>query len=465
MTHWMIVFLVVAWPVYVVVLSVWVVMQRSEPVSTLGWIMVLSFLPYIGFLVYYILGPQHIQRSAGRRRQSHEAVGARGKTEALKDASELGRMALAMTGFPPSTATRVDLLIDGASTYDALVKAIESAQHHVHVEYYIYAADRTGTRIRDALIERAKAGVKVRMLLDGVGSTLARKFVSPLHDAGVELAFFHPVRWWMLPFARPKVNMRSHRKIVICDGSIGFTGGINVTDDENESLNPNAFHDIHLRVEGEAVRWLQVAWLEDWHYATTKDVPAEGLFPQLVPGPISAQVIPAGPDNDWEPIHRTQVDAIHRAKHRVWLATPYFVPSRAALFALEGAAMSGIDVRVMVPKRSDSKLVTAAARSYFDKLLKAGVRVYEYGPRMLHSKVLLVDDELAIIGTSNFDTRSFSLNFEIVMLFCDTGINQKLDASLKADMDAANEVTANSNKPPFLSRLSEDVARLFAPVL
>ena len=347
MPHWVIVLLIVAWPVYMVVLSVWIVMQRSEPAATLAWLMALAFLPYVGFLIYYILGPQRIQRSGRRREAAHKAIGARGERKAGDDAHALDRMAQAMTGFPPTTASRVDLMIDGSATYDALVIAIESAQRHVHVEYYIYAGDRTGTRIRDALIERAKAGVKVRMLLDGVGSKLARKFVLPLHEAGVELAFFHPVQWWMTPFSRPKLNMRSHRKIVICDGKIGFTGGINVTDDENESLNPKAFHDLHLRVEGDAVRWLQVAWLEDWHYATEKTISDDGLFAEPAPGSISAQVIPAGPDNDWEPIHRMQVEAIHRAEERVWLATPYFVPSRAALFALEGAAMrAGAEVTV-----------------------------------------------------------------------------------------------------------------------
>ena len=465
MPHWVIVVLLVAWPVYLVVLSVWIVMQRSEPVATLSWMMALAFLPYVGFLIYYILGPQRIQRSGNRREAAHKAVGERGQRKAEGTDGALDRLAQAMTGFPPATATKVDLLIDGGATYDALVTAIESAQNTVHIEYYIYAGDRTGTRIRDALIERAKAGVKVRMLLDGVGTKLARKFVLPLHDAGVELAFFHPVRWWMLPFARPKLNMRSHRKIVICDGTIGFTGGINVTDDENERLNPQAFHDLHMRIEGDAVRWLQVAWLEDWHYATQKKLAEDSLFAEPAPGPIKAQVIPAGPDNDWEPIHRTQVDAIHRAEKRVWLATPYFVPSRAALFAIEGAAMSGLDVRVIIPKRSDSRLVTAAARSYFDKLLKAGVRVYEYGPRMLHSKALLVDDEIAVVGTSNFDTRSFSLNFEIVMLFCDRGVAERLEASLTADMAAAKEVTADSRKPSFLSRLGEDACRLFSPIL
>ena len=465
MPHWLILLLIFAWLGYVVVLSGWVVLQRSEPVATLGWVMALAFLPYIGFLIYYLFGPQRIRRSGVRRVAAHKAVGGRGKYIGDADALALNRMAQMMTGFPATTATRVDLLVDGGATYDALVKAIEKAKQHVHVEYYIYAGDRTGTRVRDALIERAKAGVKVRMLLDGVGTKLARKFVKPLHDAGVELAFFHPVQWWMLPFARPKLNMRSHRKIVICDGKVGFTGGINVTDDENERLNPKAFHDLHMRVEGEVVRWLQVAWLEDWNYVTGKKVTDADVLVTAEPGKIGVQVIPAGPDNDWEPIHRTQIEAIHRAETRVWLATPYFVPSRGALFALEGAAMRGLDVRVMVPKHTDSRLVTPAARSYFDKMLKAGVRIYEFGPRMLHTKALLVDDDVAIIGTSNFDTRSFSLNFEIVLMFCDAGVAKKLATGLTADLDAAKEVKSTSRKRPLLTRLSEAIARLFSPIL
>lgn len=465
MPHWLVILLVVAWLAYVVVLSGWIMLQRREPVATLAWIMALAFLPYLGFLIYHLFGPQRIHRSGRRRERSHKAVGGRGDRKGNTDAAALNRMAQTMTGFPPTTASRVDLLVDGGATYDALVKAIEASTQTVHVEYYIYAGDRTGTRIRDALIERAKAGVKVRMLLDGVGSQLARKFVKPLHDAGVELAFFHPVRLWMAPFARPKLNMRSHRKIVICDGTVGFTGGINVTDDENENLNTEAFHDLHMRVEGEVVRWLQVAWLEDWNYVTDNSISGEGVLVTAVPGPISVQVIPAGPDNDWEPIHRVQVEAIHRAEKRVWLATPYFVPSRGALFSLEGAAMRGLDVRVMVPKRSDSRMVTAAARSYFDRLLKAGVRVYEYGPRMLHTKALLADDDVAILGTSNFDTRSFALNFEIVLMICDEGVAAELERNMASDMDTATEVTPSSSKPPFLSRLGEAAARLFAPIL
>jgi cardiolipin synthase len=465
MNEWLLLALVATWVAYLVVLSGWIILQRSEPVATLGWIMALAFLPYLGFVIYYILGPQRIDRSRRRRIAAHEAIGARGKSAAGSEAAALDRMATLMTGYPPSTALRVDLIVDGQATYAALVEAIAAATQHVHVEYYIYAGDRTGTLIRDALVERARAGVKVRVLLDGVGSRLKRAFTQPLEDAGVELAYFHPVRWWMTPFLRPKINLRSHRKIVVCDGRVGFTGGINVTDDENEAFNDNAFHDLHLRVEGDAVRWLQVAWLEDWHYCTGRTLPGDSVLPAPKTGPIAAQVIPAGPDNDWEPIHRMQVQAINGAEKRVWLATPYFVPSRAALFALEGAAMRGLDVRVVVPKESDSKLVTAAARSYFDKMLRAGVRVYEYGPRLLHSKALLVDADESLIGTSNFDTRSFSLNFEIVMLFRDAGVAATLEKSFIADMAGSVEVTKDAPKPAFRARLGQAAARLFAPIL
>jgi cardiolipin synthase len=465
MDNWLILALVATWLAYLVVLSGWIVLQRSEPVATLGWLMALAFLPYLGFLVYYIFGPQRISRSRRRRLAAHEAIGVRGKSPPDSEAAALDRMATAMTGYPPTTATKVDLLIDGDATYKALVAAIEAARDHVHVEYYIYAGDRTGTLIRDALVGRAKAGVKVRVLLDGVGTRLKREFTRPLEDAGVELAYFHPVRWWMTFVLRPKLNLRSHRKIVVVDGRVGFTGGINVTDDENEGLNPQAFHDLHLRVEGDAVRWLQVAWLEDWNYCTGKSIPGASVLPAPATGPIAAQVIPAGPDNDWEPIHRLQVQAINGADKRVWLATPYFVPSRAALFALEGAAMRGLDVRIVVPEKSDSKLVTAAARSYYDKMQRAGVRIYEYGPRMLHSKALLLDDAEAIIGTSNFDTRSFSLNFEIVMLFRDKSVAATLEKSFVADMAAAKEVAKDGPKPSFRIRLGQATARLFAPIL
>jgi cardiolipin synthase len=458
--------LAAGWLCYLVVLAIWIVLQQREPVATLSWLLALAALPYVGFLIYYAFGPQRIRRQGRRRLRSQLALAGYQRSGAASDGIELGRVGTATTGYPMCTSTRVDLLVDGAATYDAIVDAIAAAQRHVHVEYYIFASDRSGALIRDALIERARAGVHVRLLLDGVGSArLKRAFITPMLDAGVKLAWFHPVRWWLTPFLRPKLNLRSHRKIVVCDGLVGLTGGINVTDDENERVNPDAYHDLHLRFEGESVRWLQAAWLEDWHYATSEVLAEADVFAPATEGTVCTQILPSGPDNPWEPIHRVHVEAIHRAEHRVWLTTPYFVPSQAALFALGGAAMRGLDVRLLIPRRSDSLLVDASARSYFHGLQETGVRIYLYGPRMMHCKSLLVDDELAVIGSANFDSRSFRLNFELSVLFCDRCVAADLDRILAADLALAHEVTKPAPKPSFPQRLGEAFARLFSPTL
>jgi cardiolipin synthase len=456
-----------AWLCYLMILAVWIVIQQREPVATLSWLLVLAALPFVGFLIYYAFGPQRVRRQTRRRLRSEAALGIRkGRDPQSARGLSIGRIVESTTGYPMATSTRVRLLVDGASTFDAIVDAIRAARKHVHLEYYIFAADQSGTQIRDALIERAKAGVHIRLLLDGVGSrVLMRTFLAPLRDAGVELAYFHPVRWWLTPFLRPKLNLRSHRKIVICDGEVGFTGGINVTDDENEQVNSNAYHDLHLRFEGDAVHWLQVAWLQDWHYATEQALQGSDLFPDAADGSICTQIIPSGPDNPWEPLHRVHVEAIHRAEQRVWLATPYFVPSQAAVFALGGAAMRGLDVRLIIPMRSDSLLVDASARSYFERLQKAGIRLYQYGPRMLHAKALLVDDGLSVIGSANFDSRSFRLNFELSVLFCDQGVASDLEKFFDAGFKAAHEVPNPLPKRSFVQRLGEGVARLFSPIL
>ncbi len=458
--------LAAGWLCYLVVLAVWIVLQQREPVATLSWLLALAALPYVGFLVYYAFGPQRIKRQSRRRLRSQLALAGFQRGAATSDSIAMGRVGAATTGYPMCASTRVDLLVDGAAAYDAIIAAIAAAQRHVHVEYYIFVDDRSGTQLRDALIERARAGVHVRVLLDGVGSgTLKRVFIASLIEAGVELAWFHPVRWWLTPFLRPKLNLRSHRKIVVCDGRVGFTGGINVTDDENERVNPDAYHDLHVRFEGESVRWLQTAWLEDWHYATGQVIAESDAFAPTIEGAIRTQILPSGPDNPWEPIHRVHVEAIHRADRRVWLATPYFAPSQAALFALGGAAMRGLDVRLLLPARSDSRLVDASARSYFERLQKTGVRIYLYGPRMLHSKALLVDDGLALIGSANFDSRSFRLNFELSVLFADNSVAVALERVLAADLAIAHEVPKPPPKPAFLQRLGEAIARLFTPIL
>jgi cardiolipin synthase len=463
------------WLSYALVLATWVILQKREPAATLAWVFSLVFLPYLGFLVFYFFGPRKIRRTETRRRGSYEAIrksyapsDAEASAQSPHDLSvQLTKLVHTATGIPLSTCDSIKLLVNGSPKYDSLVADIAQARHHVHLEYYIYAGDRTGTQVRDAMVEALRRGVQVRLLVDGAGSLgLKEEFLKPLREAGAEIAVFHPLLR-SVPRLRPLLNFRSHRKIAVIDGRIGFTGGINVTDDENDRLNPGGyFRDLHTRIEGHAVGWMQRVFLEDWHYASGKTPGGtEELFPSLAAGCCAVQLIPSGPDNSAEPIHRACLAAIHVADRRVWLSTPYFVPTTAALYALTSAAMRGMDTRVMIPKKSDSRLVDLAARSYLDPLLKAGVRVFEYQPRMLHSKALLVDDAFAILGSANFDNRSFTTNFEMSMAVHERHIARELEAVWHEDQSDSIEILQHRPRDPFPTRLGQAIARLGSALL
>ena len=466
-------YLSLAWLGYLVWLGGWIILQKREPVATLSWLMGLALLPFVGFLVYAVFGPHRIRRQSRRRHRAKTAQPTPGEAAGHDPFSELARLAQVSTGLPATTAMDVRLLVDGSATYEAIFQAVREARERIHLEYYIFEPDRTGTALRDLLVERARAGVKVRLLLDAVGSVACtRRFFAPLIEAGGEFAWFHPMRVLRV-WQRPWVNLRTHRKIVVVDDHIGFTGGINITDDENDALNDDAFRDLHMRIEGDAVHSLQTVFVEDWAYATEDPGFSENFFKSTStsktgttkPGKIAAQVVVSGPDSPWEPIHRLYVSAIHSACRRVWLVTPYFVPGEAAMMALTSAAQGGLDVRLLVPKMSDSKLVTWAARSYFDRLLAAGVCIYEYGPRMLHTKALLVDDEIAMIGTANFDARSFRLNFEVAMLIRNTQITSQLADLIQGDLKQAPQVQNERKRSLWTVRLPEALARLLSPLL
>lgn len=467
--------LALAYLAYLIPLAVWIVLQRREPVSTLSWLLSLAALPFLGFAFYYLFGPQRLRRRVRRRDRSRRLVGEAGQAAAPGgdlDARQLSRLGERATGLPPSTSTAVELLVDGARTFDALLAAIASAEHHVHLEYYIFEPDGIGTRLRDALIERARTGVRVRLLVDALGSgRLRRRFLKPLREAGVAFAWFHRMRLLHALHARPKLNLRTHRKIAVIDGRIGFVGGINIADSQDERLDRGRFHDLHLRLEGESVSWLQQVFVEDWHYATEQTLRDAHLWPPLPRGRIGTQILPSGPDTAWEPIHRMQVELIHQAQVRVWLATPYFVPGEAARFALTSAAMRGLDVRLLLPapRHSDAKVVAAAARSYYDELLAAGVRVFEYRPRMTHSKALLLDDDEAVVGSANFDHRSFRLNFELSVRLRDADFVARLARQLAQDFQDSRELRFKRARGHrlrrFPGRFLDACARLLSPIL
>jgi cardiolipin synthase len=450
------------WLIYIVVLCAWVLLQKREPIATLSWLLTLALLPYVGFIIYHFLGPTRIKRQNIKRLRAKSGLMPLIESNKTRRSSELMRLNANSSGFSPSSATEIILIANGADTFDELVNAFALAQHHIHLEYYIFECDITGTRIRDALITQAQRGIQVRLLLDRMGSkNITERFLKPMRLAGVEVLFFHPFLFkhiW-----RPQINIRTHRKIVVIDGKIGFTGGINITDEENKKLREDAYEDLHFKVNGEVVRWLQLAFVEDWLYAGGQIEALPAYWPVPISGDVATQVLAAGPDTPWEPIHRAQVFAINNARKKIVLVTPYFVPSDAAIMAINSASLRGIDVVIVVPKRSDSLIVSLATKSYFDELSQSGVRIYQY-PHMLHTKALLIDDDVVIVGSSNFDQRSFRLNFELSLLIEDNKVASQLVRILFGYVEQSLLFDPKL-KIPFLSRLAIATARLFSPLL
>lgn len=465
---------------YVIPLAIVIVLEKRPPLATIAWLLGLAVLPVAGFAVWFLLGPRRLRRRRTRREEMRRRMRvsfdawdvlrgeSRGTLSDRVDAWERQLIALGLNGSaaPVSGGNEVTVLLNGTNTFRALAEAIRAARHHVHVEYYIFADDRIGRRFRDLLIEKAREGVEVRLLVDAVGSIWLRStFLKPLIDAGGEVGFFNPVaftRW------RPALNLRNHRKIVVVDGEVGFTGGINVGD-EYAGLDPSVGHwrDTHVRLRGPAVKGLQLVFLEDWSFTTGKGVSGPDYFRQVPQvGDEIVQVCASGPDDLWSSTEQMLFAAITGARDRIRLTTPYFVPDGPVLRALETAALRGIDIELLVPRRSDSRVVTAAARSYYDELLKAGMHIREYLPGMLHAKTMTVDGHLAFIGTANLDVRSFRLNYEVTAVIYGRETAAELDAAFEHDRLFSREITLDDRTNMRMrDRLLEASARLLSPLL
>jgi len=453
--------------VYVVFLATYILLEKRSSAATIAWILILAMLPIVGFVLYFFLGNRVLLRKRMRHARARADVRQQHGNASASDvqlSTQLARLTSRASGAHLATAREVRVLTNGKACFAAIEEAIRGAKHHVHVEYYIFEGDVTGTRIRDALVERAKAGVQVRLLVDGVGSSLSRKFLRPLRDAGGQFARFNPISFGRL---LPRVNMRNHRKIVVVDGHVGFLGGINVGDEYTEEVSRReAYRDTHLRIVGAAVRELQFAFLEDWSFATGTVVRDKNLFVQLATDETElVHVVASGPDLEWEAIQQVYFTMITQAETSLKITTPYFVPDDAIRIALCAAALRGVVVELIVPQNSDSRIVTAAARSYFDELLRAGVQIYEY-PKMVHAKTIVVDSKIASIGSANMDNRSFRLNFEIGAVVYAKGAVAELEASFDADKARCRHVTSRSrNRLPIPGRLAEASARLLSPLL
>jgi cardiolipin synthase len=464
-----------AFAVWAIVMAVVIVQQRRSPAATIAWMLVLAFLPIVGWLVYRLIGPQRLARRKLRRRMTKKLVDeAQGALQEIHTASptrhreQLARIGLAAGEPPPLRAEAIELYCEGRDNYAAIAEAIAAATHHVHCEYYIWENDHSGMRLRDQLIERAKGGLEIRVIVDGTGSAHVRKkFFKPLVAAGGEVAWFNPVS--LFGMRRRRADFRSHRKIVICDGRVGFVGGMNMADDESsEFRGETAWRDTNVRLVGSTVRALQRIFVEDWAYSSDELLPfEEPYFPTPVnEGGDVVQIVSSGPDLAVFAIHKMYFGAINQAVHRLWMTTPYFVPDDAILSAVVSAAMRGVDVRLIVPAKGDSRLVDLAARSYFPEVIGAGVKIYEYTPRFVHSKTMVIDDDISIVASANLDNRSFRLDFEIGAVIYGHSLNTRLADAFVRDLEHCREVTADTiANLAFFPRLFQSGARLLSPLL
>jgi len=466
---WIVIALEVVW---IAGMATWIALERRPAASTLAWIFALAFLPAVGIPIYLLIGPRRLER---KRREYVRALAERWSAEGAPqpevavphDVARQIRLGVGVGESPLLPATAYSLHHDGLSAFEAIRNAVAGATHHVHLEFYIWDADTIGSELVELLAARAREGVEVRLLVDAVGAHgTPDRFFAPLVRAGGRFARFHPTSLRYL--ARRFLNFRTHRKIVVVDGRIGLTGGMNVSDHQTIGKQGEPpWRDTQLLLEGPAVHGLQATFLENWQYATGACPEGDAYYPPDPRPPLVwTQVLASGPDRDAYPIHELIVSAIAAADERVWIANPYLVPDEALTVALRLAAHRGVDVRVLLPRRGDSRLVDAAMRSYYEELMSSGVRIFEYGAAFLHAKTLLVDRELALISTANLDNRSLRLNFEVGVVVHGSKMAEELAWQFVRDLTEAIEILGDRNAGlPFPTRLAEAAARLFSPIL
>jgi cardiolipin synthase len=448
------------------------VSRKRDPAVTLAWVLAFFLLPVVGMVLYVFFG---YQQFALRRRAApnplHRLLLLResadrfpGDGDAAKTPMET--LAEAMTDFPALGGNRVRVYTRSEDTDDALTRAIRAARHHVHMCYYIFEPDRTGQRFRDLLIEQARRGVEVRVLMDAVGSyRIGKSFLKPLHQAGVRTAFFNPFRTFKRPWA---FNARNHRKLTVVDGASGFLGSQNIGHHFwRRGSRRIQWRETDVRVEGPAVVELQTVFAEDWHFATGENFTGDAYFPTpTVRGDTRVQVVPTGPNKRENALGMIFLEAVHTARRRVTLTTPYFIPTAPMTLALQTAARKGVRVDLLLPRRTDHPVVTWAGRSWYKDLLDSGVRVHEFNEAFIHSKVVTVDGRWALLGSANMDTRSFLINFELSLLLDDVDTAGHLEKQFDRMAEGAVVVKADPLAELSLTRqFWEGFCRLLSPLL
>ncbi|WP_205091541.1 cardiolipin synthase [Thalassobacillus pellis] len=456
-------------------------LERRDASATWAWLMVLLFIPIAGFILYLIFGRRLSNKeiftwdkksrlglltAVQEQLRSIEDGSLKLQHPNLEEFEDLFYMHLKNNDALLTQDNAVEVFTDGEKKFHALLEDIHNAEDHIHLLYYIIRDDQLGQRMAEALIKKIEEGVQVRILYDDMGSrTLGKDFVKRIERAGGELeAFFPP----LIPKLNLKINYRNHRKLAIIDGKIGYIGGFNIGD---EYLGFNKrfgyWRDTHLRVEGGAVRNMQTRFILDWNHASRSDIYYDKRYYQSEPkGDVAMQIVSSGPDSEWEQIKHGYIKMILSAKKSVYIQTPYFIPDDSLLDAVRIASLSGVDVRVMIPKMPDHPFVYWATYSNVGELLKAGATIYIYQKGFLHAKTIVVDEKIASVGTANIDVRSFRLNFEVNAFLYQQGLAQHLSERFYEDIVDSTQLTLKlyRSRSKWI-RFKESISRLLSPIL
>ncbi len=457
-------------------LPVVLLVKKRQPVSSVAWMLTILFIPIGGAVLFLLFGINRVERRKESKLRSAAKLSelcqqrlehARPpRDEDRPETRRLMRLTQRLTDAWPTDGNEIELLSDTNRTLGLIEQAILSAKDSIHLEYYIWQSDKTGTRLRDLLIRKAREGVRIRFLYDGFGSFwLTRRFLRPMLDAGIQIATFLPGQTFR---ERWSLNLRNHRKIVVVDGRVAFTGGMNIGDEYIGRRRAIGFwRDAHLRVVGPEVWRHQLIFAEDWYFATGEVLPdTEAFPPPETSGTVIAQTVSGGPEEEASIFQALMLSAINEAQERVLLVTSYFAPPTAIITALENAAFRGVRVRLLLSGRLNHAWTLLAGRSIYESLLRAGVEISEYQRGLLHSKTLTIDGRWSMVGSANVDCRSLFLNFEAGMVLYDERLAQQLEQQFERDAQDSNRIMPEKwNRRPLFQIVVENLCRLFTPVL
>ncbi|WP_373763748.1 cardiolipin synthase [Porphyromonas loveana] len=469
--------LIVLYLLLAAAVSAVIISENRNPLKAMSWILVVTFVPVLGMIIYIFFGQDQRRRRIVSRRiykrimhKPHYLSIPEVQLEAMSNIQLNPIMKLINNNAdsPVMLSDRPDIFTTGQEMFDRFFRDIEEARHHIHIQFYVIADDRLGNQMADLLIRKAAEGVKVRLIYDHVGSwTTGRQYWRRLRDGGVEVYSFMPV---FFPFLSGRVNYRNHRKVAVIDGRIGYLGGMNAADRYYYGNKLGMWRDSHFRMTGSVVAGLQSSFLLDWYVVSRRVINLSGYYPDQ-PLPYSdesmkIQLVRSGPVGQWRTIEQATIYCIERACEHIYIETPYFLPTEGLNNALITAALAGIEVHLIVPRRSDARLPQIAALSYVEDLLEAGVHIYLYKEGFLHSKMMMIDGQVASIGSTNMDFRSLENNFEFNGIIYDEPTVQRLEAIFFEDLLQSEPLDLKRwRKRSRIKKFSESFIRLFAPLL